>query len=401
MAKKQFKISYHKGTGQACLVVSGKRIYLGKWANWPGEPPHEVVENFNRQVGAVANSTSKAAPRACGQLILSELAANWLEWAAKRYKSPHTAVNLRLDILPLLDMFGSEIVETVGPRRLAEYQLRLAARGRTRQGIMKATARCRQMFAWGVSMEMVSSSHLVALKAMQPLRHGAINAPESKSKEAVDPETVASTLPHLRPTVADMVRLQALTVMRPMEVCGITWEEIKKVSPTEWTWEPANHKMAHLGRRRVVPLGIEAITILVRQGTASGPVFSPMECVREWREEKRRNRKTKVQPSQLDRSKDDPERGPGDQYTTTSYRRAIERAGVKAGVGKWSPNSLRKMAAQMVFDTMGLDAARALLGHADGKITRRHYAKQDLITARKATSALVEIFVSKVDASGA
>ncbi len=73
--------------------------------------PPEVVDNLNRQIGAVANSTSKAANRAGSQLILSELAANWLEWAARRYQSLQTAKNLRSDILPLLQMFGSEIVE--------------------------------------------------------------------------------------------------------------------------------------------------------------------------------------------------------------------------------------------------------------------------------------------------
>jgi hypothetical protein len=145
--------------------------------------PPEVVDNLNRQIGAVANSTSKAANRAGSQLILSELAANWLEWAAKRYKSPQTAKNLRSDILPLLQMFGSEIVETVGPRRLADYQARLAATGRNRQGILKATAHCLQMFAWGVAMEMVNPTHLMAIRAMQPLRYGAINAPESKPRQ--------------------------------------------------------------------------------------------------------------------------------------------------------------------------------------------------------------------------
>jgi len=392
MAKKQFKISYHKGTRQACLVVSGKRTYLGKWPNWPGEPPAEVVAAFNRQVGIVATAGEPStASRAGNQLILSELAANWLEWAARRYKSPRTADNLRFDILPLLEMFGDQIVETVGPRRLADYQLRLAKGGRSRQGIMKATARVRQMFAWGVSMEMVNPVHLVAIKAMQPLRHGAIDAPESNPREAVSPETVAATLPHLRPTVADMVRLQMLTGMRPMEVCAISWDEITKDSPTEWSWEPAHHKMAHLARRRIIPLATEAITILMRQGTTKGHVFSPAVCVAEWREEKRRNRKTKVQPSQLDRSKDDPEREPGNHYTTITYRRAIERAGEKGGVGRWSPNGLRKLAAQLVFDSLGLDAARALLGHADGAVTRRHYARADLALARKAASRLVNL----------
>jgi len=41
-----------------------------------------------------------------------------------------------------------------------------------------------------------------------------------------------------------------------------------------------------------------------------------------------------------------------------------------------------------VCDALGIDKARALLGHADSTITRRHYAKHDLEQAKSAAQAL-------------
>lgn len=64
-------------------------------------------------------------------------------------------------------------------------------------------------------------------------------------------------------------------------------------------------------------------------------------------------------------------------YRRDSYGQAIERACLKAGVAKWSPNQLRHRAADEARNEMGLDAAQARLGHANAKITEV-YAKISL-----------------------
>jgi hypothetical protein len=94
-----------------------------------------------------------------------------------------------------------------------------------------------------------------------------------------------------------------------------------------------------------------------------------------------------------------PQRHPEEQYTTSSYRRAIERACARyrqhkakqrkqSTYSNWSPNALSKSAAQRVATLLGLDAARALLGHADSTITKRHYAILDLELAVNAAKTL-------------
>ena len=48
-------------------------------------------------------------------------------------------------------------------------------------------------------------------------------------------------------------------------------------------------------------------------------LFSPRESLQAYRIELRRNRKTKVQPSQENRRKQKPKRAPGEQYTRRAY----------------------------------------------------------------------------------
>jgi hypothetical protein len=88
-----------------------------------------------------------------------------------------------------------------------------------------------------------------------------------------------------------------------------------------------------------------------------------------------------------------------ESYDTHAYRRAIKhacaaarRAQTKAGLAEdhenWSPNALRKAAAQHTANLASLEDARALLGHADKELTRRHYAKQDLVKATAAAKLM-------------
>ena len=389
----KYQLRFHAPSGQAVFYHQGKRHYLGAWPNHPGTPPEAVTNAFNSIVARICLGEKiapekPAAPSKAG-LTLAMLMDAWLEWAEKRYLSQRTRANLYFQVRPLFDLFRDEPASSIGPLRVAEAQRLMASKGKTRQGINDATGFIRQMFAWGVAQELIEPDQLARLKAMQPLRRGAIEAPESPPREAVPLELVETTLPHLSPTVAAMVRLQLLTGMRPNEVCQLTLAEIDRTDPKCWVYRPTHHKMAHLGRFRAVPLVPEAIAILTPFLRADGlPLFSPADEVERWQKEKRGRRKTKVQPSQVDRSRDNPLRTPGIQYGTDTYRRAIHRVCKQHNIPLWAPNRLRKLAAQRVADLFGLEAARALLGHSDSSITKRHYAQMDLAQAKAAAKGL-------------
>jgi integrase len=97
----------------------------------------------------------------------------------------------------------------------------------------------------------------------------------------------------------------------------------------------------------------------------------------------RERRKSKVQPSQVDRSIDNPKVKPGAVYNVDAYRRAITRACEGAGIKHWHPNQLRHLAATNLRREFGLEVARAVLGHSTVAMTEV-YAEMDAAKAREA-----------------
>jgi integrase len=229
---------------------------------------------------------------------LARLVSKFLEWVDGRYGGGHTVKNLEYSIRAVLDFYRNDPAKAFGPKKLQEVRLLIARQGRTRQGINKATGYIRQMFKWAVAEELVKPDQLVALTALAPLRYGAVNAAESPAREALAKDLVDATLPYLSPTVATMVRVQMFTGMRPAEVCKLSIGDIDRTKPDVWVYRPANHKMAHLGRTRLIPFVRDVIDLLEPFLRADGkPIFSPSETRQAWEVEKRAKCKARVQPS--------------------------------------------------------------------------------------------------------
>jgi integrase len=89
-------------------------------------------------------------------------------------------------------------------------------------------------------------------------------------------------------------------------------------------------------------------------------------------------RKTKRTPSQLARTKKaKPKWRPRDRYDRNSYRQAVGRACLKAGVPVWNPLQLRHTAATLIRTKYGVEAAKVILGHTKVE-TSQIYAERDL-----------------------
>jgi integrase len=210
----------------------------------------------------------------------------------------------------------------------------------------------------------------------------------------------------LPPTVAAMVELQLLTGMRSGELCQMRPCDINMTGPI-WLYRPATHKTAIHGHKRVVPIGPRGQEVLrpFLSRDIEACCFAPVEAQEQRNVEKRRLRRSKVQPSQVDRSRPDA-RPLGERYDTHAYRRAIDYA-VKVTnkairrqaeaegrevsetelVPAWHPHQLRHTAATVIRREMGLDAARALLGHRSLGITDT-YAELDQALAVEAARKL-------------
>jgi hypothetical protein len=77
-----------------------------------------------------------------------------------------------------------------------------------------------------------------------------------------------------------------------------------------------------------------------------------------------------------------PKLAQGRRYTRHSYRVAVQRACRRAGLPPWSPRQLRHTRATLIRQAYGLEGAKAVLGHADTKITEI-YAERDLELAMR------------------
>jgi integrase len=269
------------------------------------------------------------------------------------------------------------------------------------------------MFRWSVENELVPANVHHGLQAVQGLQRGRTTARETKPVEPITDQLVDATLPHLPQVVADMVRFQRLIGCRPGEVCMLRPCDVD-TSGEVWIYVPESHKTEHHGRQRKIFIGPKAQDVLrpylLREKTAHS--FSPRDSERKRHAEMRDSRKTRVQPSQMNRRKAKPKRQPAECYTKDSYCRAIARAcelafkipkelrsisakladqeksqlRAKAATWReqhvWSPNQLRHSVATAIRRKYGIEGAQVCLGHSKADVTQV-YAERDFALAER------------------
>lgn len=375
------KLCYHRGTAQAYVNTGGNRLHLGHWPGGPKTaPPKAVQDAYNTFLAEFIRTAANRPPVNPLGTTIAEAAVQFIAWARQEYQQSNQATVLKCALTPLVMIHGRDRIAEFGPRKLLAFQEYLAAEGRlTRQGINRAIGRIREFFRWAAVRELVPGSLLESLRAVMPLRAGRTTATEHEVRQAVPLGDVETTLRYLQPVVQDMIRLQLFSAARPGEIVNLSMDQLDRTDPDVWIYRPHSHKTKWRGQTRAIPFGPQAIEILKRYLRADGrPLFSAIEAMEERRERRRATRKSKVQPSQEDRRVETPARPAGERYRGDSYRRAIARACLAAGVPVWSPNQLRKAAATTIRSRFALPHAQAVLGHADEQTTATYYAQQDL-----------------------
>lgn len=141
--------------------------------------------------------------------------------------------------------------------------------------------------------------------------------------------------------------------------------------------------MEHMDRDKVIVLGPRAQKVLKSwlDRDPESYCFVPLETAA-WQLDRQRKDSYKgatVNQVMASRTK----RKPGRRYTRHSFRTCVQRACRRAGISLWSPRQLRHTRATMIRKKYGsLEAAKAVLGHADTKVTEI-YAERDLELASK------------------
>jgi integrase len=402
----------HKQSGQAIVTltdaVTGRRrdVLLGRHGTKASKDEYKRVvleweANERRLPGAAPTS----------DLTLAELIRQYWQHVEAYYRhedgSPTGEVQaMRYALRPLNHLHGQTEARHFGPSSLKAVR-ELMVRGyehpkygaqpplcRTR--INAQVKRIRRMFKWAVENELTTAEVHQALCAVAPLKRGRTEARESNPVLPVARAVVEDTLPILRLILADMVRLQLETGMRPGELVVIRACDIDMAGPV-WLYRPTTHKTAHHGHERIVVIGPKGQDIIRRHLTTDtqAHLFSPRKLMEERAAELRARRKTNVQPSQQDRRARRPKKRPGDRYAVTSYAQAIRKAIERANRGKpesehiphWHPHQLRHLRALELKREAGLDVARAVLGHRSPVITE-HYATLDVAQAAEAMGRL-------------
>jgi site-specific recombinase XerD len=347
---------------------------------------------------------------------------------------------LKKAIRRLRALYGQTPAAEFGPKKLAAVRQKMVEDGLSRGVVNRSIDRVRRVFKWATAEELIPVTVYQGLRTLAGLRAGRTEAPDHEPVKPVDPVHVEKSLTHLNRHVCAMVELQRLTGMRPGEVCRLKMDEVDR-SGALWLYRPVRHKSAHHGKDRVIPLGpraraviasflvndkpppagFEAINLddltarlvaadayqeagrekdanLLRSGVPvvivtgcvidpTSPLFSPREAREERYRNQRANRKSRVPPSQVDRSSKNPKRPVGSRYTSESYAHAVQWAVEKAGLSHWHPNQLRHLFATEVRSAHGLEAAQVLLGHSRADVTQV-YAERNLVLAVKVAAEM-------------
>ncbi len=324
---------HHKPTGQARVRINGRDHYLGKY----GSP-----ESHERYDELISELVIDVEPASC-KTLTAVLAAWWPECKARYQKGKGRlggAQNWRPIIRLLREKHGDERAEDLGPKKLRQTLESAAAENDWSLSYTKMQlARVRQIFKWAAAEELIGIAAFQRLQTVE-LRHGR----ETESIPPVADEVVDETLPHLKPAIADMVRLQRLTGMRPGELVIMRPADIDRTGDV-WEYRPQRHKTQHRGKSRTIYIGPRAQEILAPWVLKAGDFVFPT---------RRSNR-----------------------YTPDSYRRAIQRVCDRHGIPQWSPNQLRKAAATDVRSKLDVEHAASLLGHSSATVTASHYAVHD------------------------
>jgi integrase len=350
-------------------------------------PPAPLVPAAQSDHAAIPDPTPVPAATDPG-ITVAAIGVRYLDNCQVYYRTPDGKTTSSVAgvemALRALFPFADTPAAVFGPRAMKTVRDALVREGRPRVTCNRVAKTIRRMFKWAASEELVSADVWHALETVSPLQKGRTEAPELPPVDEVPEDVVRATLPHLPKVVADMVRFQRWTGARPGEVCLLRPADIDR-SGDVWVFTPEHHKLAWRedAEPRRITIGEEGQKIIMPYllRSATSYCFSPRDSERDRNRARREVRVSPMTPSQRARRAACRRRRPaGEKYTTASYRRAItravevvnearEQAGIDERLPKWSPNQLRHLRAGEVKERFGIEAASAVLGHANIRTT--------------------------------
>jgi integrase len=394
----------HKPSGLAVVRVRGRDVYLGRHGTPESHQAYRtVVAEWLASTHLAPPGPEPQSPRTINELVLA-----YLQFAKSYYVREGVPTreieNIKQAVRPLVELYGQGTADQFGPLALKAVRSVMIERGWCRSLVNARVNLIRRVIKWGVENELVTPSVLHGLQAVSGLKRGRCGVRETQPVKPVDDAVVAATCAVAPRSIAAMIQLQRLTGMRPGEVVIMRTRDIDR-SERIWQYVPSTHKTQHHGRNRIVYLGPAAQRLLkpFLKTDLDAFLFTPAETLAERSMARRLRRRTRVQPSQIERQRRAKPRPVQPRYDTMSYTRAITYACDQAfphpefskvrpsqlspeqleqvdrwrKAHRWTPNRLRHSAATQLRKQFGIEAARVVLGHSSADVTEI-YAEQDL-----------------------
>jgi integrase len=353
---------------------------------------------------AIFKSTTETNPKLDG--TIAGLVKAYLAYADDAFRKPDgTKTGYQREIKdtmhPLIEFCGILPVEEFTTQKLKELRKYMSGltctskKGKTTRRYCLSTLNkkigiIKSMFHWAAEDGHIHPSTYHALQIVKQLRAGQYGVIENPPVEPVAEKHMLAILSYTTNVLTDMVLLQYLTGMRSIELTGIRPCNIdRNTGDGVWLYHVPQiyNKNARHGEKhkRIVPIGPKAQEILQKYlfRDKSSFCFSPKESEQQRFAEKHKNRTTPMNQGNI--PKEDRLHHISEKYDSASYRKAVKHAIKAANKGKkanekipeWTVYQLRHSAATNIAEELGLDVARAVLGHRSLKITAI-YAKEDI-----------------------
>lgn len=266
----------------------------------------------------------------------------------------------------------------------------------SRQYINKLLSEWKKIIHYGINNGSIRPELWAAVKDFPLVKDGEFtNLRNTERRDAVDDAVLLRTLPVLPPTVADFVKVLRGCGARPVELCRLTVKDISIVDGLA-ICSPEKHKTARKGKKRFIAFGAAETEILLARMTGKQDddfIFSPKDLASETFDRKSKERKTKVQPSQLARKERNSQTRLdrfNDGFNTHEIGRALKNAILRYNrnnpddaIPLWTLYQLRHAAYTHNSEQFGIEFASKIAGHSSPEMARvyDHSSKQASIQA--------------------
>jgi integrase len=363
---------------RAFVELNGIRHYLGSHGS---EESRREYHRLLAEWSASGNQMRVAA----NEITIVEVVSRFWEHVKTYYVKPDgtqtsEVSNFKRALKVLKEMYAFKEASDFGPLALRAVREKMIELGWVRSSINKQIGRIKMAFRWAVAEELLSPTVYQALITVPGLKRGRCSAEESAAILPVPETHIEAIRPFVSEQVWTVVQLQLLTAARSGELVLMRGRDLN-TNGAVWTYTPRDHKTSHHGKSRVIFIGPRAqmlLALFLKSHDPKDYLFSPKDAEHERRARQHAQRTTPISCGNAP-SKNRvraPKRTPGDRYTQTSYRRAIQRACRRAGIPTWHPHQLRHNAATRLRAEFGIEIAKIMLGHGSPRITEI-YAETD------------------------